>query len=336
MTSYLEAISDIEPRMLKPSAKDIVIDARSGRISGAGLREGIALTTLRLAMRVLMPLRQFGFSYVARTVRTLLPSRRPMIFSLAPGALMRVPYCDAYWSILLLPGYSYEHSTVVLLEAARDIDYGFVDGGANYGYWSILASGPEAGGKAAVAVEAAPDTFRVLEDNRVLNDSRFSVLNRAIGATSGQHVRIFGAKHEARTTVDPADGSRPILECDTISLDDIAALPQFAGLDKFIVKLDVEGVEIAAFSGAARLLAGDTVFVYEDHGSDLDHATTRHALDVLKLRVFWLGRGRRQEITSPTQLAAIKKSRRFGYDMVATNSPFWIERLERLVDGSPE
>lgn len=331
MASYLEAISAIEPRMLKPLAKDIVIDARSGRIEGAALHEVMALRALRLAMRVLLPLRQFGFSYVARAVRTLLPSNRPMVFTLTPGAWMRVPYCDPYWSILLLPDYSYERSMLAVLDAARDVDYGFIDGGANYGYWSILASGPEAGSKPAVAIEAAADTFRLLDNNRLLNDGRYIALNRAIGATSGEHVRIFGAKHEARTTVDPADGSQPILECETISVDDLAALPLFSGLDKFIVKLDVEGVEISAFSGATRLLAGDTVFVFEDHGSDIDHATTRHALDVLKLRVFWLGHGRRREITAPEQLVDIKKSRRFGYDMVATRSPFWIERLEKLI-----
>lgn len=317
--------------MLKPTPKDIVINAHSGRIEGAGLREAVALRTLRLAMRVLLPLRQFGFSYVARAVRALLPSKRPMIFTLSPGAAMRVPYCDPYWSILLLPDYSYERSMLTLLDAARDVDYGFIDGGANYGYWSILASGPGAGGKPAVAIEAAADTFKVLEDNRQLNDGRFVALNRAIGAVSGEHVRIFGAKHEARTTVDPADGSKPILECDTINVDDLAAMPHFAGLDRFIVKLDVEGVEIAAFAGATRLLGGDTVFVYEDHGSDLDHATTRHALQVLSLRVFWIGHGRRCEITAPEQLADIKKSRRFGYDIVATRSPFWIERLEKLI-----
>ena len=315
--------------MLEPLAKDIVVDAQSGRIEGANLHEIVALRTLRLAMRILLPLRQFGFSYVARTVRALLPSKRPMVFTLTPDASMRVPYCDPYWSILLLPGYSYERSMLTLLDAVRDVDYGFIDGGANYGYWSILASGAQP----AVAVEAAADTFKVLEDNCVLNSGRFVALNRAIGAVSGERVRIFGAKHEARTAVDPADGSEPILECDTVSVDDLATLPLFAGRDKFIVKLDVEGVEIAAFSGARGLLAGDAVFVYEDHGSDLDHATTHHVLDVLKLRAFWLGHGRRREITAPEQLADIKKSRRFGYDIVATRSPFWIERLEKLIQA---
>jgi FkbM family methyltransferase len=317
--------------MLKRYPSDIVIDTQSGRVEGAAVHERVALATLRTAMRILQPFHQFGFSYVARTVRTLLPSDRAMVLALAPNCHMRVSYCDSYWSIMLLPSYEYERSVRSLLAASRDIDYGFIDGGANHGFWSILVSGPEAGAKKAVAIEAASDTFERLEDNRVLNGSRFEALNKAIGATGGEHVRIYGAKHEARSTVAPANGAEPILDCETITVDDVAALPHFAGLDKFIVKLDVEGVEIAAFSGASRLLEGDTVFVYEEHGSDSGHGATRHVLEVLKLRVFWLGHGFLKEITSPDDLDRIKKSRRFGYDMVASRSRLWIERLERLI-----
>jgi FkbM family methyltransferase len=319
--------------MLKPFVNDITIDTQSGRVEGAAVHERVALAMLRAAMQILQPFHQFGFSYVARTVRTFLPSERTMVLTLAPDCHMRVSYCDSYWSILLLPSYQYEQSVRSLLAASRDVAYGFIDGGANHGFWSILVSGPEAGGKKAVAIEAASDTFERLEDNRSLNDCRFEALNKAIGATSGKHVLIYGAKHEARSTVAPADGSKPILDCETITVDDIAALPHFAGLEKFIVKLDVEGVEIAAFSGASRLLEGDTVFIYEEHGSDSDHEATRHVLEVLKLRVFWLGHGLLEEITSPDDLRRIKKSRRFGYDMVASRSRFWIERLERLIAG---
>jgi FkbM family methyltransferase len=315
------------------SAGDIEIDAQSGRIAGAAAHERLALTLLRTAMRILQPFHQFGFSYVARAVRSLLPSRRAMVFRLGPDSQMRVPYCDSYWSIMLLPGYQYERSVRALLVASHDVACGFIDGGANHGFWSIVASSREAGSRKVVAVEAASDTFARLDDNRLLNSSRFEALNKAIGATSNQRVRVYGSKHEARSIVAPDDGSEPILDCETITVDDIAALPNFAGLDKFIVKLDVEGMEIEAFSGAKRLLDIDTAFIYEEHGSDFDHSTTRHALDVLGLRVFWLGGSQAMEITSPQQLQPIKRSRRFGYDMVASRSPFWIDRLEKLAAG---
>jgi FkbM family methyltransferase len=309
-------------------ADDIVIDARSGRIEGASAAERMAITVLRSAMFFLKPFANVGISYIARAMRTLLPSERAMRFVLTPDSSMRVAYCDTYWSVLVSPDYAYERSVRALLKASRDVDYGFIDGGANHGYWSILVSGGEFGSKKAVAIEAAADTFSKLDDNRNLNDGRFAVLNRAIGATSGEHVRVYGSKHEARSIVAPSADAVPILDCETISVDDLADLPEFAEIDKFVVKLDVEGVEIAAFSGAQRLISGDTVFVYEEHGSDPLHETTRHVLDVMKLRVFWLGEGRARELTTADELDRIKKSRRAGYDMVASRSRFWLDRFD--------
>jgi FkbM family methyltransferase len=311
-------------------AGDIVIDTRNGAVEGAAAHERLAITGLRAATAMLRPLHEFGYSYVAGLIRLLLPSRKSMVLRLDDDSLMRVGYCDGYWSTMVLKGYRYEPWTKALLIDSADVKCGFIDCGANFGFWSIFASSKAAGQNPTVAIEAASDTFAHLDDNRLLNGDRFVALNRAIGATSGERVRIYGAKHEARTTVAPSEDAKPILDCETITIDDVAAMPVFAGIDKFIVKLDVEGVEIPAFDGASRLLAGDSAFVYEEHGSDPTHATTRHVLEELKLHVFWLGEGQRGEIRSVDRLSGIKKSRRYGYDMVASASAFWIARLERL------
>lgn len=318
--------------MLQARTGEIAVDRVQGSVAGAALHERAAIGVLRLSTVILRPFHDYGFSYIARFTRKLLPSGKPMVLKLADDSFMRVDYCDAYWSTLLSPSYKYEEWIATLLTDSADVDYGFIDGGANHGYWSILASGAKAGSKPVVAIEAASDTFAHLDDNRRLNGERFTAINRAIGAVGGEHVLIYGAKHEARTTVASGD-AKPILDCMTISLDEVAAMEEFAETDKFIVKLDVEGVEIAAFSGASRLLAGDSVFVYEEHGSDRAHETTRYVLEDLGLKVFWLGAGHASEIVSLDTLDGIKKSRRFGYDMVATKSPFWLSRLERLVSG---
>jgi FkbM family methyltransferase len=165
---------------------DIVIDTRSGRVEGASAPERMAIGFLRAANAVLRPFHDFGFSYVARATRKLLPSRKAMVLELADDSRMRVDYCDAYWSTLLAPGYPYEPWITVLLADSADVPYGFIDGGANHGFWSILASGRPGGAKKAIAIEAASDTFRHLEDNRRLNGDRFTALNMAIGAESGQ------------------------------------------------------------------------------------------------------------------------------------------------------
>ncbi|MGL4406084.1 MAG: FkbM family methyltransferase, partial [Notoacmeibacter sp.] len=250
---------------------------------------------------------------------------------------MGTDYCDAYWSVLLMPGFPYETENANLMVAARNVNYGFIDGGANFGFWSALITGKAAGQKPVVAIEAASDTFDRLQKNRALNGNRFVALNRAVGATSGERVLIYGAKHEARSIVAPDETTKPILDCISISLDDIAKHEQFAGLDKFIVKLDVEGVEIAAITAAEQLQKLDTVFLYEDHGSDRNHETTRHVMDALGMQVFWLGREEpAAKIIDVKQMDAIKRSRRFGYDFAASNSPFWIEQLNALVQNTPQ
>jgi len=53
-----------------------------------------------------------------------------------------------------------------------------------------------------------------------------------------------------------------------------------------VVKLDVEGVEIEALTGAERLMQRDCVVICEEHGSDPTHGITRHLLDQMSLSVF--------------------------------------------------
>jgi FkbM family methyltransferase len=312
-------------------------EIQTGKITGARWHEWVALRLLGLASRLMLPFYLFGFSYVCRFVRTLFPSRRKMVFQLDANACMLTDYCDAYWSVLLMAGFPYEAENANLIASARDIDYGFIDGGANHGFWSALVSGKAAGQKPVVAIEAASDTFDRLQQNCALNDNRFVALNRAIGAVSGERVLIYGAKHEARSTIAPDETTKPILDCVTVSLDDVAAHQQFLGLTKFIVKLDVEGVEIAAMTAAIKLQNTDTVFIYEDHGSDRSHETTRHVMNVLGMQVFWLGRNEpATKILDVKQLDAIKRSHRFGYDFAASKSPFWIERLSAMVQNAPQ
>ncbi len=312
----------------------ITFDIQTGKITDAAMHEWLALRLLGLAVRLMLPFHLYGFSYVCRLLRAILPSRRKILFQLNSDSRMLTDYCDAYWSVLLMRGFPYEAENANLINAARDIEYGFIDGGANHGFWSALITGKAAGQKPVIAIEAASDTFDRLEKNRSLNDKRFVALNRAIGAVSGERVLIYGAKHEARSTIAPDEKTKPILDCITISLDDVAAHEHFAGLTKFIVKLDVEGVEIVAMAAATKLQSLDTLFLYEDHGSDLAHETTRHVIEKLGMHVFWLGRDEpAAKILDVKQLDAIKRSRRFGYDFAASKSPFWIEHLNAIVQN---
>ncbi|MGL4488692.1 MAG: FkbM family methyltransferase, partial [Rhizobiaceae bacterium] len=132
---------------------------------------------------------------------------------------------------------------------------------------------------------------------------------------------------EARTMV-ASEGAVPILDCMSISLDDLSDHSAFNGLDAFAIKLDVEGVEIIAMNAATRLLQKKTLFLFEDHGSDGTHESTRNAMQNLGLRIFWIGGQKPVEIRDLSELNSIKKSRRVGYDMAATKSNFWLTKLE--------
>ena len=53
-----------------------------------------------------------------------------------------------------------------------------------------------------------------------------------------------------------------------IALDNLLDDGMVAPGGKYLIKLDVEGVEIEAIKGGTRLLQGDSVILCEEHGND--------------------------------------------------------------------
>jgi hypothetical protein len=154
-----------------------------------------------------------------------------------------------------------------------------------------------------------------------------------LAAHSGDTVVVRGAKHEARSIVGVAD--EPVVgSVETLALDDLLTRPELAEGEPIVVKLDVEGVEIAALGGASRMLDRDILLAYEDHGADPEHLVSRHIMDALGMRVFVVDAARAHEIDDLSQLDRIKTNRRRGYNFMATRSAFWISEIGRLVGGA--
>ncbi|MEM6383688.1 MAG: FkbM family methyltransferase [Pseudomonadota bacterium] len=315
---------------------DIVVDYRTGAVTGAAPHERLALLGLRIAASLLVPLENLGFSKIAKLVRIVLPSKKMVLMRLDDDALLRVPYCDPYWGSLVRPQQDEHQEINTFVRMMREVPYAFLDCGANYGIWSVRVTGNAAGHKPSVAIEAASDTFGILEANQALNGNRFRIMNKAIGKVSGEHVKIYGEKHEARSTVAPDETSKPILDCETISLNDVAALDDFEGFVTFVVKLDVEGVEIEALEGAQQLIDSDTVVLFEEHGSDPTHEVSDFAMNTLGMRLFFFHNDQVREITELKQIDAIKTSKRQGYDMAGTTSQKWIDRITPLIRTGTE
>jgi hypothetical protein len=141
--------------------------------------------------------------------------------------------------------------------------------------------------------------------------------------------RLSGTKHEALSIVGAAAGGEdvPVLALDNL-LDD----GKVSATDKFVIKLDVEGVEIEAVKGATRLLQCDSVIMCEEHGNDPQHTVSRFILDQtpLQLIVYDPRSNRYETITELSILDRIKVSSHVGYNVFGTSSAFWQDRFHRL------
>ena len=88
---------------------------------------------------------------------------------------------DPYYNRLIYPKYKYEPEIELLLKKLRNIDFLFVDAGANYGYWSLLVSSKKFNKKKAIALEPLKSNYNFLCINRLNNKNRFKALNLGVG-----------------------------------------------------------------------------------------------------------------------------------------------------------
>ena len=156
----------------------------------------------------------------------------------------------------------FDHMILRTVEMARTEAGLFFDIGAHTGLYSMLACGA---GFEVISVEAHPDISKVIKINKKLNDFRnIKVINKAIGKMRGKVVlegldprpgsRVFGYTKNSHLTI------QPVIE--QVTLNDL--------YDEFgcpaIIKIDIEGLEIAALKGAKKIIEkGITTFLIDIH-----------------------------------------------------------------------
>lgn len=243
-----------------------------------------------------------------------------------------IPSGDPYWPTDVRMQ-QYEPEIACVLERAADRPYAMLDGGANYGLWSILASSEPYGRHPAVAIEPSRVNFACLLQNAKANGGRFHTLCRALSDVSRQRATLYGKKHyglSLRPDWHPAD-----VDCsedvETITLDEIA--------DRFFperqyppfIKLDVEGSETAAIKGASRLVDEGALILYEDHGKETAHTVSRFMLSLPDIAVWRMSSDMRvARISAIEEVAAIKTEPNLGYNFFAYRQPSpWSSLFER-------
>jgi FkbM family methyltransferase len=215
-----------------------------------------------------------------------------------------------------------------LFRHSADVDYTLIDCGANYGYWSVLVSSGPFGSHKAIAIEPAAQNFPKLVNNADINGNRFETMKCAIGATRST-ARLSGTKHEAFSIAGDQAGGE---EVPVVTLDNLIDDGKVSASGKYLIKLDVEGVEIEAIKGGTRLLQTDSVILCEEHGNDPRHTVSRYILEKTPLRliVYDPSSSRMETVTELSILDRIKVSSHVGYNVFGTASAFWQNRINAL------
>lgn len=289
-----------------------------------GLKVGIHWQLLRGASFLISRLFHFrGYGIASRVLAQILGNETVTVRVLG-RVYINVRLTDAYWLSYVLTQQLYEKEFFPLLEHLRQYRCGFVDAGANIGWWSIMAD--RFFGWPCVAVEAGRDLLPLLEANRLANAADFRILHRILWRSDGDHLpfRFDPMRHaDGQVDLEPAKGPRNGREVGTVSLDavifDHLETAAFHP-DLIIVKLDVEGAESMALEGAVRALGSrDMLLFYEDHGSDVTCSASAAMLN-RGLQVYLLqDNGSLRPILDIPSARAVKPLAGHGYNFLAVN-----------------
>ena len=247
------------------------------------------------------------------------------------------PGFDRYWMRVFFRGDSYEPELYHWFRRlARPADFALIDGGANIGFWSALLTSAEFGIARAVAVEASPTTYAELCRTAALCGGRFATEHRALTAAPGPVSFEQGVAHASRHIAATGPASQTAVAVEGTTIDALVARYGFDPA-RLLVKLDVEGAELASVTGGAAALAGGAIFLYEDHGKDPRSELTGQLLALGADCWFIADDGAMVAVDSAAAASRWKLDPRRGYNFVCTSRSHARAHplAARLFDGPP-
>jgi FkbM family methyltransferase len=187
--------------------------------------------------------------------RALLPPENFQVIALAPGFRLRCDLRDPEQRKMYFFQEYHERYEARLVRSVLPPGASFWDVGANIGYFTLLAAtvvGPQG---RVVAWEPGPEAFQQLQENIALNGMpQVWALPLAVAAQEGTaRLYLHGAEADTGATLFPGGARSQSHEVQTTTLD--AFFRQHGGPPPQLLKVDVEGAELAVLQGAARLLA---------------------------------------------------------------------------------
>lgn len=163
----------------------------------------------------------------------------------------------------------------------------FVDAGANFGLYTLLASRLVGSAGQVHSFEPSPQEHEKLELNVRFNRIGNVTLNRmALGRAPGEAVlNVYGNGLGALNCLAKANVAAPVTEIriPVTTLDDYVPKAGLSRLD--FLKIDIEGAELPAFHGAARTLDGLRPIILCEVSEELSRAfgyTPAELMDFLR------------------------------------------------------
>ena len=286
-----------------------------------GVQAQVQLWILRVVVLAARPIGQRGAHRVTWRLARLFAPHNDAVVDTGHGRFL-VPLGDGYAVKLLDPTYHYEPELERYFTAAMRAGCAFLDGGANLGYWSVVASAECDEPGRVVAVEPVPAIFERLRENARLNADRFVCEQAALWSepdmtvTMTSHPQWHAGSSVLHGTRSAAEGQYTT-SVPTTTIDRVAHR-YWPDERPLLIKLDVEGAESAALTGGKDTLANrDAVLLYEDHGSDAEHTSTRAVLEGLGFRVYACTKQGPVEIRKPDDVARIKTDTVHGFNFLA-------------------
>ncbi len=213
---------------------------------------------LTLSLKGYLPLSIYDH-WVSQTIAAgLWPAGRSWVGRVARlpnGMRIEVDPRDALGRTILRGGH-WEPETISFLQSYLRSGMTFLDVGANIGLYSVIASRLVGRSGTVYSFEPHPLLYRVLRSNAKRNDCRNIVVNNyAIADRDGERLLFLSSEDSfANTSLRPparfySGSSVPVR---TVSLDSYVSSMALSQID--VIKLDIEGAELQALSGASTVL----------------------------------------------------------------------------------
>ena len=261
-----------------------------------------------------------NFKFYYRFCRFVLAHETTLFSVTRPGFVIQFMKNDPYWSRLISSKFQYEPEVEACLRKYLNEKIGFIDCGANIGYWTLHAA-KICRVKHFACVEPNPEIIQILRSNLEINELKAVVHEGAISESSETgyakfHYENLPGMHAGSSIFTKGSGKELMINVPIISLSGLIK-EMLYNVDQIVLKVDIEGAEVTSFKQIDESIRKRVIVIYEDHGSDIDCSATSWLLEHGGYHIYSLSGKSTLEISDLFDVRRVKKKSSVGYNFLA-------------------